>query len=99
MIGVKVEITRYTDDSFPGWVECQLTDTHGRCWLFVEKVPVVTQSGLDANSPYPQPGLIACNVIGQSGDATCIDTTHPWGIESIEGETRFEVMSSSLIEL
>src|SRR5262249_11063227 len=98
MLGVKVQIVRYTDDSQPGWVECHLTDTHGRRWSFVEKVPVVTTATLDASSVYPQPGVIACEVVGQASGVVRIDTTRPWAVESVEGETRFEVPEGALVE-
>jgi hypothetical protein len=67
---------------------------------FVEKVPVVsiTDEGLDVRNPYPQPGVIACEVIEQLGAVAWIDTSQPWGIESTEGETRFEVAAESLVQ-
>jgi hypothetical protein len=98
MLGVKVDIVRYADDSQPGWVECHLTDAIGRRWSFVEKVPVVTAADLDASSVYPQPGVIACEVVGRAGGVVRIDTTRPWSVESVEGETRFEVPLGSLVE-
>jgi hypothetical protein len=98
LVGVQVEIVRYADDSYPGWVEFYLIDVHGRRWSFVEKVPIVTEALLDASSTYPQPGLIACEVVGRAGGVARIDTTRPWGIESVEGETRFEVPEGSLVE-
>jgi hypothetical protein len=97
MLGVKVQIARYADDWQPGWVECRLTDAHGRLWSFVEKVPVVTSAPLDSSSIYPQPGVIACEVVERVGGVVRIDTTRPWGVESVEGETRFEVAESLLV--
>lgn len=64
MLGVRVNISRYADDSFPGWVECRLVDALGHEHVFVEKVPVVTKAHLDAASTYPQSGVIACVVLG-----------------------------------
>jgi hypothetical protein len=66
---VRVEITRYTDDDPPGWVECRITDINGREWVFEEKAPIVTAAGLDADSDYPQWGAIDCEVRERSGDA------------------------------
>jgi hypothetical protein len=40
VLGMRVQIVRYTDDWQPGWVERQMTDSHGRHWSFIEKVPV-----------------------------------------------------------
>jgi len=52
MIGVRVELRWYVDDSQPGWVECRLTDAACREWTFVEKVPVVTAEPLDASKTW-----------------------------------------------
>ena len=43
MLAVRVNISRYVDESFPGWVECSLVDAYGYDHVFVEKVPVVTR--------------------------------------------------------
>ena len=93
---VRVQIVRFTDAAFPGWVACVLHDASGRAWEFVEKVPVVTTAPLDGSSVYPQPGVVACEVVGQRTDergrALCtIDTEQPWHIAATGGETQFEV--------
>jgi hypothetical protein len=105
MLAVKVKITRYvSDDPQPGIVECELFDVHGRCWHFIEKTAVVSADDLDAKSVYPQPGVIAAEVVGHSKDAagrdvTRIDTSRPWDVESTDGATQFDVLSELLIEL
>ncbi len=98
MVAVLVEIVRYFDDSQPGWVECELIDANGRLWSFVEKVPIVTEASLDESSVYPQPGFIACRVIGRAGGVARVDTSLPWGVESVESETQFEVSEVLLVE-
>lgn len=98
MLGVAVKIVRYADDSQPGWVECHLIDVHGRPWSFIEKVPVVTTKTLDAATIFPQSGIIACEVIGQATGVARIDTARPWGVESVEGQTQFEVPEGALVE-
>jgi hypothetical protein len=102
VIGVRVEIRRYVDDHQPGWVECRLTDAHGREWSFTEKVPVVTAENLGAESSYPQRGVVACRIVGhRTGDAlevVVIDTTEPWGVMATTGETQFEVRPEQLEE-
>jgi hypothetical protein len=101
---VKVRITCFVDDSQPGWVECRLTDAQGREWTFLEKVPVVTTEDLDANSAYPRPGVIACQIVeqrvGANGHETItVDTDAPWGVASTTGRTRFEIRSEQVTEL
>ena len=56
---VRVAITRYVDDHFPGYVECKLTDVEGKEWFLIEKVPVVTVVDLDSTSIYPSLGLLS----------------------------------------
>lgn len=104
MLGVRVEISRYTDDSQPGWVECRLVDALGHEHVFVEKVPVVTKAHLDAASSYPQAGVLACSVLGGSErvrghQVLHIDTQTPWGIESTAGRSRFDVFAEQLRDL
>jgi hypothetical protein len=103
MLGVRVEITRYADDSFPGYVEFRLVDALGHEHVFVEKVPVVTMAHLDAASSYPQPCVIACMVLGSSKSddgrqLVHVDMETPWGVESLVGRSRFDVFPEQLVE-
>jgi hypothetical protein len=104
VLGVKVEISRYLDASFPGWVECTLVDALGVEHIFVEKVPVVTEAHLDGGISYPQPGVIACVVLERSErndgrQLVHIDTRRPWDVESTAGKSRFEVFPEQLREI
>ena len=106
MTGVRITIARFLgEEPQPGVVECQLLDAHGRSWSFIEKTSVVSAAPLDARTAYPQPGTIAVEVLSRSHDGVTgretvwIDTARPWGMESVEGETRFEVSPESLVEL
>jgi hypothetical protein len=100
MFGMKVTILRYiSDEPQPGIVECEFDDAHGRCWSFIDKTAIVSVEQLDAQSAYPQLGMITVEVIGHSLNAAgrevvWIDT----GIEIVEGATRFEVLPESLVE-
>ena len=91
-----VTILRFVDPDQPGWVECELADAAGKKWLFREKVPIVTDRDLDENSEYPQPGVIACEVVGRRRDehgweTITVNTEVPDGVESVDGQTRFDV--------
>jgi len=102
MPGVKIQIVRFVDDYQPGIVECQLVDAHGRVWSFIEKIPVVTTEDIWRKSEYPRPAVIACKIVGTLRDDagrkfTRIDTDQPWGIESVEGQTRFDVLPDSIV--
>jgi hypothetical protein len=105
VIGVKVTILRYTsDDHQPGIVECQLEDANRHRWLFIEKTAIVSTANLDAKTTYPQPGIIACEVVRRSCENTDrevvrINTELPWHVESVDGSTEFDVLADSLTDL
>jgi hypothetical protein len=101
---VDVAIVRWVDDHQPGFVECQLTDMFGTVWRFIEKLPVVSSQLMSAASSYPQTGVIACQVIKLGRDAVGreiveIDTISPWGVQAVDGTTRFQVYADQVIEL
>src|SRR6185369_333848 len=102
MFAVKATITKFTEDWQPGWVECEFTDAFGKLQTFNEKVPVVTAEYLDENSAYPQDGIIGCEIIERKNvdgrEVVKVNTDLPWGIESLGGETIFEVLPEQLIE-
>lgn len=98
-----VSITEYVSDEQPGWVRCSFVDAAGREWRFVEKVPVVSRANLTRGDSYPQPGRIRCRIISRSaayGRPTArIDMRDPWGIESVDGESEFEVFVDQLTQV
>jgi len=100
MHAVGVSITEYVSDDQPGWVRCSFTDAAGRQWQFVEKAPVVSSANLTALSTYPQPGQIGCRVLSRSAEhgrpTARIDTSDPWGIESVDGNNVFRVFVEQL---
>jgi hypothetical protein len=101
MTAVRATISKFLDESFPGWVECWFEDSQGRAWTFHEKVPVLTADDLWVDSEYPRPCAIACMILEHKSDSVgrriaVIDTSSPWGIESTEGTTVFEVFSEQL---
>ncbi len=100
---VRVQISRFVNASNPGWVECRMTDAWGTEWLFEEKLPVVSTDELDEHSEYPQPGLVACEIVKlwrdeNDREIATIDSAKPWGVESADGNTHFDVLASQLIE-
>lgn len=104
MKAIRVDIVRFIDAAQPGWVECRLSDAAGQHWFFKEKVPVVSEADLTADSTYPQPGVIACEVLESHERAdgkqiVIIDTERPWHCESTTGQTRFEVFAERVVEL
>jgi hypothetical protein len=96
-----VQITRFVDEHFPGIVECELIDAVGNRHFFIEKVPVVSDENLCAESIYPCHGVIGCEVenewLDDKGNLLVqINTDQPWHIESTKNEIRFTVFASQL---
>ena len=97
----EIQIERYVDSAFPGFVECAFVDAHGREHRFVEKVPVVTLEALHEGSEYPRIGQVACEIesswVADDGRALSrVTTQRPWGIESDEGVSEFELTTQVL---
>ena len=99
-----VEIVRFVDGAQPGVVECVVTDAWGKAHAFIDKIPIFTTADLTERNSYPQPGVIACDVLKRWHDSdgreiATVDTLKPWGVESIEGRTQFDVPLSQLADL
>ena len=97
----RAEITRWVSDHFPGFVECRFADRFGREWVIVDKVPALTVAELRSDSRYPQPVLIACEVVARrqddaGRDITDITTETPLGIEATDGTRIFQLFAEQL---
>jgi hypothetical protein len=104
MLCIRVEIQRFADPSQPGWVEFDLLDARGQRHTFREKVPVVSSEDLDASSAFPRAGVVACTKVGAVDESDgrrviTVDTESPWGVESTDGKTRFELLAEQLMEV
>ena len=102
MLGVKVTVLRYvSDDPQPGIVEFQLEDANGHRWLFVDKTSCISGPSLDSDATYPQPGIIACEIV-PPGNAKVgvihISTERSFFVESVDGSTEFDVATETLVE-
>lgn len=96
MKAIKIEITKFISDDQPGFVECRFYDALNKEHIVREKVPVVAERFLDANSAYPRDGIIACEIVREWKDANgktifTVDTTKPWTVDTIEGVTQFDL--------
>ena len=102
MDNVTVQIVRFVDSSFPGWVECELVDAAGRRHLLKGKVPIFTVEDLHADTKYPTPGFVACEVVERyqnekRQEVVRISTAKPYDIESTEGLSEFTVCANVVI--
>ena len=99
-VAVSISISRMLSEGYPGLVECELLDAFGKNHLFIDKMVVVSMVNLFADSEYPCPGIIACEVEERWLDASGIEyariNTSPWSIESTDGATVFTVLASQL---
>jgi hypothetical protein len=98
---ITVQIVRFVDESQPRWVECELVDANGRRHLIIDKVPIFTLDDLRAESKYPVPGIVRCEVLRKYKDergreVVHVSTAQPWGIESTEGLSEF-ILPASLV--
>ncbi len=98
---IEVAITGITDDSFPGWVECELYDAWGNKHVFHDKTQVFTCEALTAGSVFPHKGVVRCVlsdewVDGDGRSIVTVSTDKPDGVETAEGVTRFDLLSSQV---
>jgi hypothetical protein len=103
MFGVKAQITKCIDDTgHPSIVECEFVDAKGKTQIFNDKDAIFTTEMLDKNSNYPVNGIIACEILERKyedeREIIKVDTKSPWWIESITGETIFEVSVNQIVE-
>jgi hypothetical protein len=105
MTEIRVQITGYiSDDPQPGVVECRLVDAYGNGLVFRDKTPIFSSLDLHADSDYPQPGAIACEIVKQWQDVNgreivSVNTEKPYGIETLDGVSRFDVLRSQINEM
>ena len=95
---LSVEIVRFVDERFPGWVASQFVDANNVLHTIIDKVPIFTTELLDENSRYPQSGSMSCEVLARwqdnSGRRLVRIATH--GMESTDGLSEFVVGASQL---
>ena len=101
MSRVLVYIVEFLSSDQPGFVASTLTDAHGVVHLFHDKVPVFTDSDVDASTLLPISGWLGCNVIERFTDGdrelARIDTEKPWDIESTNGDYHFVVLADLVV--
>lgn len=101
-LAVRIAVTRFvSEETQPGMVECELVDAHGRRWVFLEKTACISSDFLWSDTAYPQPGVIACDILAEWTDGSGrrfarIDTNPYWGVRSVDDEHVFEVITSQI---
>jgi hypothetical protein len=98
---LNVQIVRFVDEHQPGWVACEFQDVEGHRHTVIDKVPILTNEDLRADSAYPKPGTLPCEVLDQWKDSNGaelarISTRYPLDDQSIEGLSEFVVAATQL---
>lgn len=101
MPDITVQIVRFVDNSFPGFVEARFFAALGVEHRFMEKVPVGGLEDLLADSDYPRAGVIRCENENERQDADgrsllAVSTELPDGVESTAGLSRFIVLTPQI---
>ncbi|MEV0415438.1 hypothetical protein AB0I68_32845 [Streptomyces sp. NPDC050448] len=102
MVFLYCEVVRWVDDEpQPGLVEVRFTDAHHQQWAFIDKWPVFSAGDdLAPEARYPIAVGILCDILTTGNTAVTSDTVKisvtPWGLESREGCTEFEVRADQL---
>jgi hypothetical protein len=99
---LSVQIVRFVDDRFPGWVACEFLDASAVRHVLIDKVPIFTAELLDATSSYPQPGSAPCEVLArwqdtQGRELVRLTIARPVGMESTDGLSEFVVAATQLL--
>ncbi len=97
---IAVTISRFIMHHQPNIVEATFVDAWGQSWTFHDKDAIFTIDDLDENSVYPQPGIIACEILGYRDHdgrrIITITTARPWRVESTTGDLQFDVFPEQL---
>ena len=104
MKAIRIKITIFISDDQPGFVECKFNDAWNKEHTVQDKVPILTEKYLDANSEYPQDGVIACEIIKQRVDNNnrtvfAVTTEKPWSVDTIDGLTEFDILEELLTDI
>jgi hypothetical protein len=91
------------DDPQPGIVAGEFMDANGVQHTIIDKVFVITDAMLAAQSTYPQPGSAPCEILAefqdvQKRDVARITIWKPALLESVDGEKEFVVLASEISE-
>jgi hypothetical protein len=95
---LEVQIVRFVDERFPGWVASEFEDANAIRHTIIDKVPIFTVEVIDENSFYPQSGSVSCEVVAQWQDdqgRSLVRIDMP-GLESTEGLSQFVVAATQL---
>lgn len=96
-IGVTISITKWmSDDPQPGIVEAELIDALGTRRRYVEKQSFFERLDFDAETTYPQSGVLLCRVLNHKRDSQGRDVVT---VELYDGVgTQIDVFPHMMVE-
>ncbi|HEY0533964.1 MAG TPA: hypothetical protein VGD29_20450 [Actinoplanes sp.] len=97
---VKVEVVRWVDAEWPGWIEVHLREADGTTTAIIEKVPVLLSDERPATEPeIPSQIDIPCDVLERDQDAagcTSVLVRLHFHIQDQRGRSVFRVPESDV---
>ncbi|MFI1171037.1 hypothetical protein [Streptomyces melanogenes] len=102
MLFLRCEVVGWVGaEPWPGLVEVSFVDVHRQQWTLVDKWPVFSSEDLHRDSCYPVVVGILCDILGSGHSSEFADVVRisvaPWGLESLDGCSEFEVRADQLI--
>jgi len=94
---VKVTVTKIVAEHQPTIVEFHFTDIHGKKHVFHDKIAVVSPFYHIAEDDLPKEGKLRCTISEKCENSYIIDTDIPDCVDSLEGNTVFEVAKNLII--
>ena len=91
---VRATALRMTDDHFLGWIEVVVEDAEGRSHHIVEKVPVLTEDDLRADSVFPVELWLSGHI--EHADSQKVTLTLDSGVETVDGLGRLTVRTQDV---
>jgi hypothetical protein len=92
-----ISITAIDRDYFPWFASFEVVDSDGKVHHFVDKAPVIGLTVEEENATdFPFTVTVACIVVAATPTSALVDTSKPYGIESLSGETQFNVPISAV---
>ena len=96
MTGLIVKIKNITDAAQPIFVEAELVDYHGKKHIFRDKYPVFSSH---EECSVPCMGEIRCVIINENDGSLVVDTSLIDGVNSVEGESCFEISKNQIRQI
>jgi len=100
---VKITMLEFIDEAKSGLVKCELIDCKEKKWSFQGKPAMFTKEEINAETKFPQTGLLPCKIetkrLDSKGKLILLINSARWKVDTIEGGGYFEVYDSQVVDL